>query len=282
MGDLRFNPLKDPVTAPNGKRVMLAPPEAPELPSRGFAQGAAGYLSPKPLSQRRQLQVVISPTSERLQRLEPFPTWDGRDFERLPILLKAKGQCTTDHISPAGKWLRYRGHLDKISDNTFSTAINAFTTQPGTGVDSLDGQTKPLPQIARHYKSQGLGWVAIGDVNYGEGPSREHAAMSPRLLGAAAVITRSFARIHAANLKKQGILPLTFADPKDYEKVQETDRVSILGLKGLTPGKPLAGILHHADGKEDKVTLNHTLNAEQILWFKAGSALNKLREQAKA
>ncbi len=264
VGDLAKNPLK----------AFNPPAAAPPFPAKGYVQARAGYTAPP--ADGSKVRIEVSPTSERLQLLEPFAPWNGKDYEKLPLLLKAKGKCTTDHISPAGPWLKYRGHLDRISDNMFLGAVNAFTGEAGKDRDGT------FTAKARKYKSQGLRWVAVGDVNYGEGSSREHAAMSPRLLGAAAVITRSFARIHAANLKKQGILPLTFADPKDYDKVQETDRVSILGLKGLTPGKPLTGVLHHADGKEDRIPLNHTLNTEQILWFKAGSALNKLREQAKA
>ena len=214
-----------------------------------------------------------------MQHLQPFPAWDGRDYEKLPILLKAKGQCTTDHISPAGKWLMYRGHLDKISDNIFLGAENAFAQQPGTGVDQLDGQTKPLPQIARHYKQEGLGWIAVGDTNYGEGSSREHAAMSPRYLGCKAVITRSFARLHETNLKKQGILPLVFTNPTDYDKIRVDDRISLIGLSRLAPSQPVTAQLHHADGSSDTFQLSHSLTDEQIRWFKAGSALNIIRQQ---
>jgi len=277
VGDLRFNPLTDPITTPEGKRVMLAPPSAPELPSRGFAQGAAGYLSPKPLAERRHLEVVILPTSERLQRLAPFPAWDGKDFDRLPILIKVKGQCTTDHISPAGKWLRFRGHLDKISDNMFTAAENAFTGATGTAVDVLDGQTKPIPQAARHYKAQGLGWAVVGDENYGEGSSREHAAMSPRYLGCRLVVAKSFARLHITNLKKQGILPCTLTRPDDYDNVVPGDRISVHGLQELSPGKPLRATLHHADGRTEPLPLSHSMTDEQIRWFRAGAALNLLR-----
>jgi aconitate hydratase len=276
VGDLRFNPLTDPVIAPDGRRVTLTPPASPELPARGFAPGAAGYLPAKQLAERRGVEVIIPPTSERLQRLEPFAPWDGRDFERLPILIKVKGQCTTDHISPAGKWLRFRGHLDKISDNMFTAAENVFTGQTGTAIDLLDGQVKPIPQVARHSTAQGLGWAVIGDENYGEGSSREHAAMSPRWLGCKLVIAKNFARLHLTNLKKQGILPLTFADPADYEKMQTQDRISVTGLQGLAPGKPLQATLHHADGRNESLTLLHTMTPEQIRWFKAGGALNLL------
>ena len=275
-GDLRFNPVTDTLTAADGRRVKLEPPSGTELPDRGFAAGAAGYLPPKPLADRRDVEVVISQDSERLQRLEPFPAWDGKDFERLPILIKVKGSCTTDHISPAGKWLRFRGHLDRISDNMFSLAPNAFTGQTGTAVDLLDGQTKPVPQVARHYKAQGLGWAAVGDENYGEGSSREHAAMSPRYLGCRLVLATSFARLHLTNLKKQGILPCTFADPAAYELVRAGDRISVAGLARLAPGSVLTATLHHADGATDAVPLAHSLTDEQIRWFKAGAALNLL------
>jgi aconitate hydratase len=274
VGDLRFNPLTDPITAPDGRTVRLTPPSAPELPAHGFAAGMAGYLAPKPLAQRRGIDVAIAPTSERLQRLEPFPAWDGRDFGRLSILLKVKGQCTTDHISPAGKWLRFRGHLDRISDNMFTAAENVFTGTTGTAIDQLDGQTKPIPEVARHYKAERLGWAVVGDENYGEGSSREHAAMSPRHLGCRLVIAKSFARLHLTNLKKQGILPCTFADPADYDRIKADDRISVPGLSGLAPGAPLAAILHHQDGSTTQLQLAHSMTAGQIRWFRAGAALN--------
>jgi aconitate hydratase len=195
------------------------------------------------------------------------------------VLLKAKGKCTTDHISPAGKWLAYRGHLDAISNNCFLGAINAFTNSAGGGRDQLDGKVKLFPEVARHYKSKGIKWVVIGDENYGEGSSREHAAMEPRHLGGVAVLARSFARIHETNLKKQGLLPLTFANPADYEKVQEDDKVSVLGLAQMAPGKPLTVELKHRDGKADRIQAKHTFSADQIGWFRAGSALNLLRQQ---
>ncbi|MBW2498492.1 MAG: aconitate hydratase, partial [Deltaproteobacteria bacterium] len=202
-------------------------------------------------------------------------------FEKLPLLLKAKGKCTTDHISMAGPWLRFRGHLDNISDNMFIGAINAFTGDAGTGLNLETGEkSQGFPQIARDYKARGLRWVVVGDENYGEGSSREHAAMEPRHLGAAAVIVRSFARIHQANLKKQGVLPLTFVDPADYEKIRETDRLSVLGLADLAPDRNLQVVVHHEDGSEDRFEVAHTLNEEQIEWFQAGSALNLLRQQA--
>jgi aconitate hydratase len=282
VGDLRFNPLKDPITAPDGRAVLLHPPSAPELPSRGFAQGTAGYLPPKPLAERIRIEVIIAPTSERLQRLEPFPVWDGKDFDRLPILVKVRGQCTTDHISPAGKWLRFRGHLQKISDNMFTAAVNVLTGQTGTAMDQLDQQIKPIPEVARHYKAQGIGWVAVGDENYGEGSSREHAAMSPRFLGCKLVIAKSFARLHLTNLKKQGVLPCTFANPADYDKIKVDNRISVAGLSQLVPGKPLTATLHHADVSTESFQLLHSLTDEQIRWFRAGAALNLLSPQPRS
>jgi aconitate hydratase len=277
-GRLDFNPLADALTGANGEPLKLAPPEAPELPAAGFAPGGAGFVAPP--EDGSQIEVRVKPDSERLQLLEPFPAWDGKDYERLPLLLKAKGKCTTDHISPAGPWLRYRGHLDKISDNLFTGAVNAFSGEAGKGRDLLAGETGvPFAKIARHYKAQGLGWVVVGDENYGEGSSREHAAMEPRYLGGRAVIARSFARIHETNLKKQGLLPLVFENPADYDKVQEADRISIVGLNELAPGKPLTVVLHHADGRDETIRCHHSFSAEQLAWFKAGAALNLLREQ---
>jgi aconitate hydratase len=269
--------LADTLAGANGEPVRLSPPQAPELPANGFAPGHAGFIEPP--ADGSSVEVKVKPDSERLQLLQPFPAWDGKDYARLPVLLKAKGKCTTDHISPAGPWLRYRGHLDKISDNMFTGAINAFTGEAGKGRDLLSGESSvPFPKIARHYRSKGLGWVAVGDENYGEGSSREHAAMEPRYLGAKAVIARSFARIHETNLKKQGLLPLTFEDPADYDKVRETDRISIIGLRDLAPGKPVTVILHHADGKDETIHCRHSCSAGQIEWFKAGAALNLLKE----
>ncbi len=277
-GRLSFNPLTDEVEAADGRRFRLTPPApAPDLPANGFVRDTAGYLDPP--EDGSSVEIRISPDSRRLAVLEPFKAWDGKDFEKLPLLLKARGKCTTDHISPAGPWLRFRGHLDNISDNMFTGAVNAFTGETGTTRDLLEGaaDARPVPEVARGYKAAGTKWVVVGDENYGEGSSREHAAMSPRLLGAAAVIVRSFARIHESNLKKQGVLPLTFCDPADYDKVQERDRISITGLAGLTPGGEVTVVLHHGDGSRDTVRSRHSLNAEQIDWFKAGSALNVLK-----
>jgi aconitate hydratase len=278
-GRLSFDPLHDELEGGDGQRFKLVPPApAPEIPANGFVMSEAGYVAPP--RDRRAIEVVVSPKSERLQRLTPFLAWDGRDFSNLPLLLKAKGKCTTDHISPAGPWLRFRGHLENISDNLFSGAVNAFDGKTGEGLDVLSGETgQGFARIARHYRAEGLRWVVVGDENYGEGSSREHAAMSPRLLGCAAVIVRGFARIHESNLKKQGVLPLVFANPADYEAVRETDRVSVTGLAGLAPGKPVRVVLRHADSSEYAFETRHTLSAEQIAWFRAGSALNVLRQK---
>ena len=212
--------------------------------------------------------------SERLQLLEPFKPWDGKDFKDLVVLLKAKGKCTTDHISMAGPWLRFRGHLDNISNNMFIGAINYFTGDAGKTKNIYTGEYKSTPEVARAYKKHGHGWIVVGDENYGEGSSREHAAMEPRFLGGKAIIVRSFARIHETNLKKQGILPLTFADPKDYDKILEEDKADIVGLDKLSPGNPVKMIVKHKNDKKDEILLNHTMNETQIKWFKAGSALN--------
>jgi aconitate hydratase len=218
--------------------------------------------------------VKVSPSSERLQLLEPFKPWDGKDIDSVPVLIKIKGKCTTDHISMAGEWLKYRGHLDKISDNLLLGAVNAFTGETGKTRNLFTGVNLSTPAVARDYKNRGTGWVVIGDENYGEGSSREHAAMEPRYLNGKAVIVKSFARIHETNLKKQGMLALTFANPADYDKIKEGDRVSISGLQTFSPGKPLQMVLHHADEKEETIQLKHTYNEGQIAWFKAGGALN--------
>jgi len=279
-GSLSFNPLTDPLTGADGKEFMLeAPKPAPEVPASGFDPGVDGYVTPP--EDGSGVDVSVDPASRRLQVLEPWPAWDGQDFNDMPVLVKATGKCTTDHISPAGAWLRFRGHLDNLSDNMFLGAVNAFTDDPGTGKNQLSGeQVQPIPEIAREYKAQGLRWIAIGDNNYGEGSSREHAAMSPRMLGAAAVVTRSFARIHEANLKKQGVLPLTFEDPGDYDRIRADDRISIIGLADLTPGQPLVCVLTHEDGEVERINLRHTMNPGQIDWFKAGSAMNHMKNMA--
>ena len=276
-GRLSFNPLTDTLTGADGQEFKLDPPKpAPEVPPQGFDSGQSGYVEPPESGE--DVEVVVDPQSNRLQILDPWPAWDGNDYVDVPVLLKAQGKCTTDHISPAGPWLRFRGHLNNLSDNMFLGAVNSFTDDPGTGKNQLSGEeVLPIPQVARAYMAQGVRWVAVGDHNYGEGSSREHAAMSPRMLGAAAIITRSFARIHESNLKKQGVLPLTFEDPEDYERIQADDRVTLLGLNDLAPGRPVQCLLKHGDGSEETVQLRHTMNAGQIAWFRAGSAMNHMK-----
>lgn len=277
-GRLDFNPLTDELTAPNGKKFKLQPPVADELPKNGFVADPDGYQKPA----GKTAMVAVAPTSARLQVLTPFAKWDGSDeLADCLVLAKAKGKCTTDHISPAGKWLKYRGHLDNISDNMLLGAVNAFTGLAGKGTDALTGEKElEFAKVARSYKAKGRRWVIVGDENYGEGSSREHAAMSPRHLGCVAVITKSFARIHETNLKKQGALPLNFVNPADYDKVREGDVITIKGLKTFAPGKNLQAAIKHADGSIDAVDLKHTFNAEQIKWFNMGSALNLLRSHS--
>jgi len=277
-GSLSFNPLTDELENEKGEKVKLDPPSGEELPPKGFDKGESGYIPP--VKDGADVEVVVKPDSERLQLLEPFEPWDGKDFEDLPVLLKAKGKCTTDHISMAGPWLRYRGHLDNISNNMFLGAINIFTGDAGKTKNIFTGEYKSVPEVARAYKKYRHGWVVIGDENYGEGSSREHAAMEPRFLGGKAIIVRSFARIHETNLKKQGMLPLTFADPKDYDKVQEEDKIT-LKISDLAPEKPVNMIIKHRDSSTDEALLNHTMNEAQIKWFKAGSALNLIAAQNK-
>ena len=276
-GRLSFNPITDQLSASDGTKFNLIPPRvAPEIPQSGFKDIEGVYLPPS--EEPGKIEVVINKNSERLQKLVPFPKWDGEDFEKLPVLAKVKGKCTTDHISPAGMWLMYRGHLDKISDNLLLGAVNAYHDEEvGTGKNILDGKNESFPHIARDYKSRGLKWIIIGDRNYGEGSSREHAAMTPRYLGCAAVIARSFARIHETNLKKQGILALTFIDPSDYDKILEDDRISISDLDGLKPKQPVGCTLHHSSGLDEVIHLQHSYNDDQLKWFRAGSALNLLR-----
>ncbi|XP_065898559.1 aconitate hydratase, mitochondrial-like [Dysidea avara] len=275
-GDLRFNPLEDSLTDANGKEFKLECPSGDELPTKGFDPGKDTYQAPP--SEPMELIVDVDPKSSRLQLLNPFNRWDGKDYVDLPILIKVKGKCTTDHISAAGPWLKFRGHLDNISNNMFLTAINEENGEMNNVRNQLTGEFGPVPDTARYYKQQQTPWVVVGDANYGEGSSREHAALEPRHLGGVVVIVRSFARIHETNLKKQGILPLTFAEPADYDKVRPDDRVSILGLKDLAPGKDLKCVLKHSDGSSEEVTLNHTMNTAQINWFKAGSALNHMAD----
>ncbi len=272
-GRLDFNPLTDELEGPKGK-IKLKAPSAPELPEKGFVPDVHGYQKPE----GSKATVAVSPTSDRLQLLAPFTKWDGNDFVDQIVLAKAKGKCTTDHISPGGKWLNYRGHLDNISNNMLLGADNAYLPgEIGKGISQLNGEKKEFAQIARDYQKAGKAWMIVGDDNYGEGSSREHAAMSPRFLGCTAVITKSFARIHETNLKKQGVLALTFENVKDYEKIQEKDLLTIRGLKDIAPGKNLTLQLKHADGTTENFQVKHTYNTEQIKWFKAGSALNLIR-----
>ena len=274
-GSMSFNPETDSLINENGDMVMLNPPVGDELPKNGFDPGESGFVAPPESGDG--VQVIVNPDSERLQLLTPFNKWDGNDFYELPILVKAKGKCTTDHISPAGPWLRFRGHLDNISGNMYSGAVNSYTDEVGHGTNILNGETgQSFNQIARYYKLKQTGWVVVGDENYGEGSSREHAAMEPRHLGCKAVITRSFARIAETNLKKQGILPLTFDDDTTYNLIQEMDRIDIVGLDTLSAGSKHEIRIIHADGSTDSGTVSHSLSDIQIEWFKAGSALNNI------
>ncbi len=276
-GSLSFNPLKDKLTNDNGEEVMLDEPSGYELPPKGFAVDDAGYQAPA--IDGSKVSVVVNPASDRLQLLAPFTAWEGTDLSGMKLLIKAFGKCTTDHISMAGPWLKYRGHLDNISNNMLIGAINAFNMETNKVKNQLTGQYGEVPATARAYKAEGIGSVVVGDENYGEGSSREHAAMEPRHLGVRAIVVKSFARIHETNLKKQGMLALTFADKQDYDKVQEDDTIDITGLTSFEPGVQLTMVLHHADGSTDEVKLNHTYNHQQIEWFKAGGALNVIRQE---
>jgi aconitate hydratase len=271
-GSLSFNPETDYLTNDKGEKVKLDSPFGDELPLLGFEKDTKGFLAPS--EEGYKTEIKMPPASDRLQFMEQFKAWDGKDIIDAPLLLKAKGKCTTDHISPAGAWLKFRGHLDNISKNMFLGAINAFTLNAGEAKNLFTAEYKQVHEVAREYKAQNIGWVVVGDENYGEGSSREHAAMEPRFLGGKAIITKSFARIHETNLKKQGMLPLTFANPSDYDKILEDDKFSILGLNEFAPEKPIKAIIKHKDGSSDEILLNHSFNAGQIEWFKAGGALN--------
>jgi len=273
-GDLCFNPMKDTLINEKGKSVKLQEPHGYELPPKGYAVDDAGYIAPA----SNTSDIVINPESKRLQSLQPFAAWDGKDLIEQPLLIKAKGKCTTDHISMAGPWLRFRGHLDNISDNMLIGAVNSFTDKTNAVLDPETGAYLAVPALARKYKAQGIGSVVVAEENYGEGSSREHAAMEPRFLNVKAILVKSFARIHETNLKKQGMLALTFANKNDYDKVLEDDRISILGLTAFTPGKNLTIILNHSNGITDKFEAIHTYNQAQIDWFKAGSALNAMNK----
>jgi len=276
-GDLTFNPITDSLINEKGESVKLDEPTGDELPLRGFAVDDPGFQAPA--ADGSGVSVDVSPTSKRLQLLDPFPAWEGTDLKGLKLLIKAKGKCTTDHISMAGPWLKFRGHLDNISNNMLIGAVNFFNEKTDNIKNQLTGEYGPVPATQRAYKAQGIGSIVVGDENYGEGSSREHAAMEPRHLGVRAILVKSFARIHETNLKKQGMLGLTFANKDDYDKIQEDDIVDILGLTDFTPGKQLAVVFHHADGSSDIVPVNHTYNEQQIEWFKAGAALNIIRQK---
>ena len=274
-GDLTFNPLTDSLTNEKGEKVKLDAPNGDELPSKGFAVEDAGYQAPA--ADGSKVDVKVSSSSDRLQLLDPFTAWEGVDLKNLKLLIRVKGKCTTDHISMAGPWLKYRGHLDNISNNMLIGAVNSYNEKTDSVKNQLTGNYESVPKVQRAYKAQNMGSVVIGDENYGEGSSREHAAMEPRHLGVRAVLVKSFARIHETNLKKQGMLALTFANKEDYNKIKEDDTIDILGLTSFAPGKPLTMIFHHADGSKDEIQVNHSYNTQQIEWFKAGGALNIIR-----
>jgi aconitate hydratase len=274
-GDLAFNPLTDSLTNSDGVQVKLDEPQGLEMPTKGFAVEDAGYQAPA--EDGSKVSVIVDPNSARLQLLDPFKAWEETDIKGLKLLIKAKGKCTTDHISMAGPWLKFRGHLDNISNNMLIGATNFFNDKADTVKNQLSGEYGAVPATARAYKAQGIGSIVVGDENYGEGSSREHAAMEPRHLGVRAILVKSFARIHETNLKKQGMLALTFADNNDYDKIREDDSIDITGLNDFTPGKPLNIVLNHIDGTSDTFKVNHTYNQQQIEWFKAGGALNIIR-----
>ncbi|TSA51689.1 MAG: aconitate hydratase, partial [Sphingobacteriales bacterium] len=274
-GDLTFNPLTDYLTNSKGEKIKLAEPKGIEMPLKGFAVEDAGYQAPA--KDGSTVEVKVNPASDRLQLLDAFNAWEGTDLHNLKLLIKAKGKCTTDHISMAGPWLKFRGHLDNISNNMLIGALNFFNEKTNAVKNQLTGVYDEVPKVQRAYKAEGIGSIVVGDENYGEGSSREHAAMEPRFLGVRAVLVKSFARIHETNLKKQGMLGLTFSNPDDYNKIKEDDNIDIVGLKTFTPEVPLTLVLNHADGSKEEIIVNHTYNAQQIEWFKAGGALNIIR-----
>jgi len=278
-GKLSFNPESDFLENDKGEMVKLDPPYGDELPKKNFEKDDKGFLAPT--KNGFKTKIAMPENNDRLQFMEPFKPWDGKDFIDVPLLLKVKGKCTTDHISPAGAWLKFRGHLDNISKNMFLGAINAFTGKAGEAKNLFTGVYKQVHEVARDYKAHGHGWIVVGDENYGEGSSREHAAMEPRFLDGKAIITKSFARIHETNLKKQGMLPLTFANPSDYDKIQEDDKFNLLGLSQFAPDKQFNLVVKHSDGSMDQINLNHSFNAGQIEWFKAGGALNLIAASQK-
>jgi len=276
-GDLNFNPLTDTLTNNKGEQVKLDAPTGDELPLRGFAVEDAGFQAPA--EDGSKVSIAVDPTSKRLQLLDPFAAWEGTDLKSLKLLIKAKGKCTTDHISMAGPWLKFRGHLDNISNNLLIGAVNFFNEKTDNVKSQINGNYDTVPNTQRAYKAAGVGTIVVGDENYGEGSSREHAAMEPRHLGVRVVLTKSFARIHETNLKKQGMLALTFADKADYDKIQEDDSIDVIGLTNFAPDTPLTLVLTHKDGSSDSINANHTYNQQQIEWFKAGGALNIIRKQ---
>jgi aconitate hydratase len=278
-GNLAFNPVTDSLTNRNGEKVKLAEPSGSDLPPDGFADVENGFQ--KPSKDKTSISVKINPDSERLQALNPFPAWDGHDYEGLSLLIKAQGKCTTDHISMAGFWLKYRGHLDNISNNYMIGAVNSFNDQTNNILNQITGKYEPVPQVARFYKASGMGSIVIGEENFGEGSSREHAAMEPRFLNVKAVLVKSFARIHETNLKKQGVLALTFSDKDDYSRIRETDKFDIAGLNEFSSGKKIRITIHHSNGEKETIFANHSYNEAQIEWFKAGSALNLIRSKKK-
>jgi len=278
-GDLTFNPLTDALKGADGKEFKFANPNGKELPPTGFDPGQDTFQAPP--KDRASVNVIVDPKSDRLQLLQPFEKWNGKDPKDLPVLIKVLGKCTTDHISAGGPWLKYRGHLQNISQNCLIGAINIANKEANKVQNQLTGEWGGVPQVAAHYRDKGIKWVVIGDSNYGEGSSREHAALEPRYLGGLAIIVRSFARIHETNLKKQGMLALTFVDPADYDKIQPDDKLDIQGLQTFAPGKNLILIAKHKDGSKDKIELAHSFNEGQIKWFKAGSALNLMAAKAK-
>jgi aconitate hydratase len=276
-GDLSFNPITDTLTNDKGEQVKLDPPTGDELPKNGFAVEDAGYQAP--VEDGSGVSVAVAEDSKRLQLLAPFAAWEGTDLKGLKLLIKAKGKCTTDHISMAGPWLKFRGHLDNISNNMLIGAVNFYNEKTDNIKNQLTGEYGTVPTTQRAYKAAGIGSIVVGDENYGEGSSREHAAMEPRFLGVRAVLTKSFARIHETNLKKQGMLALTFADKADYDKIQEDDSIDIVGLTSFAPNTPLTLVLNHKDGSSENIIVNHTYNQQQIEWFKEGAALNIIRKQ---
>jgi aconitate hydratase len=275
-GTLDFNPLTEPLTAADGTKFMLKAPFGDELPTRGYDPGEDTYQAP--VADGSKVDVVVDPESDRLQLLNPFIRWDQQDYKDMQILIKVKGKCTTDHISAAGPWLKFRGHLQNISNNFLITGINAENDDMNNVKNQLTGAYGGVPEVAKQYQAEGVKWVVVGDENYGEGSSREHAALEPRFLGGYAIITKSFARIHETNLKKQGMLPLNFHDKADYDKINPDDKISLLNLADLAPGSLVTCVLGHSDGSSEEIKLTHTFNAQQIAWFHAGSALNRMKE----